>query len=175
MCNLTSHSSYLLTVDLYFKSSIKLHIFVMYISLCNDLVLWSSVISQLISLLNTSRLQNFHHVILGDFNMHMDEFYPLYCNNPHTTYQSQYQLMAYLLNHQYSELVSTNFPSLGTYFSGNHYTHVDYNWSCLIFQQFALTSVIFNKDVLFPLNHNPVIAHHTTSFLTASIKKAHAK
>lgn len=70
-----SHSSCLLSVlDLYFKSSIKLHIFIVYISLRNDPVLHSSVIAHLISLLDVFCFQNFHHVILRDFNMHMDDF-----------------------------------------------------------------------------------------------------
>lgn len=83
--------------------------------------------------------------------------------------------MAYLLDHRYSELVPTNSLALSSYFSGGHSTCINYIWSCSGFQQFALTSEIFNKNVLFPTDHNPVIAHFTTSFLTVSIKKAHAK
>ncbi|GET58975.1 hypothetical protein GLOIN_2v1786555 [Rhizophagus irregularis DAOM 181602=DAOM 197198] len=58
-----SHSSRILSVDLFFKGNVKLRIFVVYIPPTNDLVLQYEVIDQLISLISQTSSQNFHHAI----------------------------------------------------------------------------------------------------------------
>lgn len=86
------HFSRLLSVDFYFKGSIKLQIIVIYILSYSDPFFRSSTIFQLLSLLNAFSLNSFHHVVLGDFNLHIDVFilftsisYVLH-NNPNTTF-----------------------------------------------------------------------------------------
>lgn len=82
----TFHSSQLLLVDLYFKGSIKLQVIVIYIPPRNNPILRSSIISQLLSLLDSFLLNSFYHVVLSDFNIHIDNFYSLYLNDLYITW-----------------------------------------------------------------------------------------
>ncbi|CAB5331159.1 unnamed protein product [Rhizophagus irregularis] len=111
-----SHSSRILSVDLYFKGNIKLRIFVIYIPPTSDFKLRSETINLLLQLLVQTKQQNFYHAICGDFNMHLDTYYPIYFNRPSTASQRAYRLLYHLLSHGYEETLPVNASdSLGTF------------------------------------------------------------
>ncbi|PKB92252.1 hypothetical protein RhiirA5_445395, partial [Rhizophagus irregularis] len=58
-----SHSSRILSVDLYFKGNVKLRIFVIYIPPVSDSKLRSETIDLLLQLLVQTKQQNFYHAI----------------------------------------------------------------------------------------------------------------
>ncbi|GET57929.1 hypothetical protein GLOIN_2v1786555 [Rhizophagus irregularis DAOM 181602=DAOM 197198] len=68
-----SHSSRLLSVDLYFKGNVKFRIFVIYIPLPAESVLRSDTIDLLIQQLTLTKQSGFHHAVCSDFNMHLDK------------------------------------------------------------------------------------------------------
>ncbi|PKK57107.1 hypothetical protein RhiirC2_798656, partial [Rhizophagus irregularis] len=147
-----SHSSRILSVDLYFKGNVKLRIFVIYIPPISDSKLRSDTIDLLLQLLVQTRQSNFYHAICGDFNMHLDTYYPIYFNRPSTASQRAYRLLYHLLSHGYEETFPVNASdSLGTFHRDDQVTH-----TC-------------SSD------HNPVITYFDDSLLFASIKVAHAK
>ncbi|GBC01946.1 hypothetical protein RclHR1_00440012 [Rhizophagus clarus] len=78
----SSLSSRLLSVDLYFKGHVKLRIFVVYIPPTSDQSLRDETMDLLISALSEAKRLGFHHTVCGDFNMHLDQFYPIYFNQP---------------------------------------------------------------------------------------------
>ncbi|GET60045.1 RNA-directed DNA polymerase from mobile element jockey-like [Rhizophagus irregularis DAOM 181602=DAOM 197198] len=144
-----SHSSRILSVDLYFKGNIKL--------------------------LHTKQ-QNFYHAICGDFNMHLDIYYPIYFNRPSVASQRSYRLLHHLLSHGYEETIPANASdSLGTFHRDDQITRIDYVWSCPMLKSFALTSYIFDAHDTCSSDHNPVITYFDDSLLAASIKVARAK
>ncbi|PKC53556.1 hypothetical protein RhiirA1_479068 [Rhizophagus irregularis] len=98
-----SHSSRILSVDLFFKGNVKLCIFVIYIPPTNDLVLRYEVIDQLISLLSQSSSQNFHHAICSDFNMNLEKYYPIFLHQPQVAAKRIHKLFHYLLSHNYKD------------------------------------------------------------------------
>ncbi|GET52433.1 RNA-directed DNA polymerase from mobile element jockey-like [Rhizophagus irregularis DAOM 181602=DAOM 197198] len=144
-----SHSSRILSVDLYFKGNVKL--------------------------LQTKQ-QNFYHAICGDFNMHLDTYYPIYFNRPSVASQRSYRLLHHLLSHGYEETIPVNASdSLGTFHRDDQITRIDYVWSCPMLKSFALTSYIFDAHDTCSSDHNPVITYFDDSLLAASIKVARAK
>ncbi|GET61402.1 reverse transcriptase family protein [Rhizophagus irregularis DAOM 181602=DAOM 197198] len=144
-----SHSSRILSVDLYFKGNIKL--------------------------LQTKQ-QNFYHAICGDFNMHLDTYYPIYFNRPSVASQRSYRLLYHLLSHGYEETIPVNASdSLGTFHRDDQIIRIDYVWSCPMLKSFALTSYIFDAHDTCSSDHNPVITYFDDSLLVASIKVARAK
>ncbi|GET50587.1 reverse transcriptase family protein [Rhizophagus irregularis DAOM 181602=DAOM 197198] len=144
-----SHSSRILSVDLYFKGNIKL--------------------------LQTKQ-QNFYHAICGDFNMHLDTYYPIYFNRPSVASQRSYRLLHHLLSHGYEETIPVNASdSLDTFHRDDQITRIDYVWSCPMLKSFALTSYIFDAHDTCSSDHNPVITYFDDSLLAASIKVARAK
>ncbi|GET54160.1 RNA-directed DNA polymerase from mobile element jockey-like isoform X1 [Rhizophagus irregularis DAOM 181602=DAOM 197198] len=171
-----SHSSRILSVDLYFKGNIKLRIFVIYIPPFSDSKLRSETIDLLLQLLVQTKQQNFHHAICGDFNMHLDTYYPIYFNRPSVASQRAHRLLYHLLSHGYEETIPVNASdSLGTFHRDDQITRIDYVWSCPMLKSFALTSYIFDaQDTCFS-DHNPVITYFDDSLLSASIKVARAK
>ncbi|EXX65661.1 hypothetical protein RirG_131140 [Rhizophagus irregularis DAOM 197198w] len=98
-----SHSSRILSVDLFFKGNVKLRIFVVYIPPTNDLVLRYEVIDQLISLISQTSSQNFHHAICGDFNMNLEKYYPIFLHQPQVAAKRIHKLFHYLLSHNYED------------------------------------------------------------------------
>ncbi|GBC51817.2 RNA-directed DNA polymerase from mobile element jockey-like [Rhizophagus irregularis DAOM 181602=DAOM 197198] len=171
-----SHSSRILSVDLYFKGNVKLRIFVIYIPPISDSKLRSESIDLLLQLLMQTRQQNFYHAICGDFNMHLDTFYPIYFNRPSIASQRAYRLLYHLLSYGYEETIPVNASdSLGTFHRDDQVTRIDYIWSCPMLKSFALTSYIFDAHDTCSSDHNPVITYFDDSLLVASIKVAHAK
>ncbi|GBC52707.2 hypothetical protein GLOIN_2v1786555 [Rhizophagus irregularis DAOM 181602=DAOM 197198] len=171
-----SHSSRILSVDLYFKGNVKLHIFVIYIPPISDSKLRSETIDLLLQLLVQTKQQNFYHVICGDFNMHLDIYYPIYFNRPAIASQRAYRLLYHLLSHGYEETIPVNAStSLGTFHRDDQVTRIDYVWSCPMLKCFALTSYIFDAQDTCSSDHNPIITYFDDSLLAASIKVARAK
>ncbi|PKY34790.1 DNase I-like protein, partial [Rhizophagus irregularis] len=171
-----SHSSRILSVDLYFKGNIKLRIFVIYIPPISDSKLRSETIDLLLQLLVQTKQQNFYHAICGDFNMHLDTYYPIYFNRPSVASQRSYRLLHHLLSHGYEETIPVNASdSLGTFHRDDQITRIDYVWSCPMLKSFALTSYIFDAHDTCSSDHNPVITYFDDSLLAASIKVARAK
>ncbi|GBB95182.1 hypothetical protein RclHR1_24910003 [Rhizophagus clarus] len=141
----TSHSSCLLSVDLYFKGNIKL------------------------PLSDTKRL-GFHHAICG----HLDQFYPIFFNQPQIASKRIHRLFNFLLSSGYVNFTSVNFSaSLGTFRRADIITRIDYIWSCPLFKSFLLTSIIFVACDSSLSDHNPVITYFDSSLLRSSIKLAH--
>ncbi|GET54129.1 hypothetical protein GLOIN_2v1786555 [Rhizophagus irregularis DAOM 181602=DAOM 197198] len=171
-----SHSSRILSVDLYFKGNTKLRILVVYIPPFSDSKLRSETIDLLLQLLVQTKQQNFYHAICGDFNMHLDTYYPIYFNRPSVASQRAHRLLYHLLSHGYEETIPVNASdSLGTFHRDDQITRIDYVWSCPMLKSFALTSYIFDAQDTCSSDHNPVITYFDDSLLSASIKVARAK
>ncbi|GET55571.1 RNA-directed DNA polymerase from mobile element jockey-like [Rhizophagus irregularis DAOM 181602=DAOM 197198] len=171
-----SHSSRILSVDLYFKGNVKLRIFVIYIPPISDSKLRSETIDLLLQLLVQTKQQNFYHAICGDFNMHLDTYYPVYFNRPSVASQRTYRLLHHLLSYGYEETIPVNASnSLGTFHRDDQITRIDYVWSCPMLKGFALTSYIFDAQDTCSSDHNPIITYFDDSLLVASIKVARAK
>ncbi|PKB99512.1 hypothetical protein RhiirA5_429571 [Rhizophagus irregularis] len=140
-----SHSSRLLSVDLYFKGNVKLRIFVVYIPPPAESVLRSDTINLLINQLILTKQAGFYHAVCGDFNMHLDSYYPIYFNQPQVASKHIHQLFYHLLSYGYEDCTPINLSdSLGTFRRNDQITHVDYVWSCPLLKGFALTVCIFN-------------------------------
>ncbi|GBB85355.1 hypothetical protein RclHR1_11900005 [Rhizophagus clarus] len=173
----SSLSSRLLSVDLYFKGHVKLRIFVVYIPPTSDQSLRDETIDLLISTLSEAKRLGFHHAVCGDFNIHLDQFYPIYFNQPQIASKRIHRLFNFLLLNGYVDFIPVNFSStsLGTFHHADLISHIDYVWSCPLLKRFLLTSVIFDaRDVNFS-DHNPVITYYDYSFLSSSIKPARAQ
>ncbi|GBC18141.2 RNA-directed DNA polymerase from mobile element jockey-like [Rhizophagus irregularis DAOM 181602=DAOM 197198] len=171
-----SHSSRILSVDLYFKGNVKLRIFVIYIPPVSDSKLRSETIDLLLQLLVQTKQQNFYHAICGDFNMHLDAYYPIYFNRPSVASQRTYRLLHHFLSHGYEETIPVNASdSLGTFHRDDQVTRIDYVWSCPMLKSFALTSYIFDAQDTCSSDHNPIITYFDDSLLFASVKVARAK
>ncbi|GBC10797.1 hypothetical protein RclHR1_09910006 [Rhizophagus clarus] len=171
----TSHSSRLLSVDLYFKGNIKLRIFVVYIPPTSDQALRDSTIDLLIHALSDTKRLGFHHAICGDFNMHLDQFYPIFFNQPQIASKRIHRLFNFLLSNGYVDFTPVNFSdSLGTFRHADTITRIDYIWSCPLLKSFLLTSIIFDACDSSLSDHNPVITYFDSSLLRSSIKLARA-
>ncbi|PKB93713.1 hypothetical protein RhiirA5_440524, partial [Rhizophagus irregularis] len=139
-----SHSSRLLSVDLYFKGNVK--------------------------------LPGFYHAVCGDFNMHLDKYYPIYFNQPQIASKHIHRLFFHLLSHGYEDYTPINLSdSLGTFHRNDQITRVDYVWSCPLLKRFALTACIFDAQDICTSDHNPVITYYDMSLLFASTKLARAR
>ncbi|CAB4443464.1 unnamed protein product [Rhizophagus irregularis] len=171
-----SHSSRILSVDLYFKGNIKLRIFVVYIPSTNDLVLRNEVIDHLISLISLATTQNFYHAICGDFNMNLDKYYPIYTQQPQAASQHVHRLFHHLLSHGYEDYTPLNLaPNLGTYRHLDTITRIDFVWSCPLLCRYMLTASIFDAHDMHISDHNPVITYFDVSLLSDAIKPARAR
>ncbi|GBB90093.1 hypothetical protein RclHR1_16990007 [Rhizophagus clarus] len=172
----TSHSSRLLSVDLYFKGNIKLRIFVVYIPPTSDQALRDITIDLLIHALSDTKRLGFHHAICGDFNMHLDQFYPIFFNQPQIASKRIHRLFNFLLSSGYADFTPVNFSdSLGTFHRADIITRIDYIWSCPLLKSFLLTSNISDACDRSLSDHNPVITYFDSSLLRSSIKLAHAR
>ena len=174
--DVVSHSSRILTVDLYFKGNVKLRLFTVYILPTSDATLRSDTIDLLIQLLQSTTQSGFYHAICGDFNMHIDKYYSIYFNQPQVASKRVHRLFFHLLSRGYEEIVPVNSSdSLGTFHRDDQITRIDYVWSCPLLKAFALTSYIFDAQDICSSDHNPIITYFDQSLLIASIKKARAK
>ncbi|GET62255.1 reverse transcriptase family protein [Rhizophagus irregularis DAOM 181602=DAOM 197198] len=156
-------------VSLFIEKSLASHV--------QDFVSHSSqTIDLLLQLLVQTKQQNFYHAICGDFNMHLDTYYPIYFNRPSVASQRAYRLLHHLLSHGYKETLPVNASdSLGIFHRDDQVTRIDYVWSCPMLKSFALTSYIFDAQDTCSFDHNPVITYFDDSLLVASIKVARAK
>ncbi|GET54691.1 hypothetical protein GLOIN_2v1786555 [Rhizophagus irregularis DAOM 181602=DAOM 197198] len=168
-----SHSSRLLSVDLYFKGNVKLRIFVIYIPPPAESVLRTDTIDLLIQQLTLTKQASFYHAVCGDFNMHIDKYYPIYFNQPQIASKHIHRLFFHLLSHGYEDYTPINLSnSLGTFHRNDQITRVDYVWSCPLLKGYALTACIFNAQDICTSDHNPVITYYDMSLLYASTKLA---
>ncbi|GBB96142.1 hypothetical protein RclHR1_26930003 [Rhizophagus clarus] len=142
-----SHSSRLLSVDLYFKGNA----------------------------LSEAKRLGFHHTICGDFNMHLDQFYPTFFNQPQIASKRIYRLFNFLLSNRYVDFTPVNFSdSLGTFHRADIISRIDYVWLCPLLKLFLLISVIFDiHDTCFS-DYNPVVTYYDQSLLHSSVKLAYA-
>ncbi|CAB4417842.1 unnamed protein product [Rhizophagus irregularis] len=171
-----SHSSRILSVDLYFKGNIKLRIFVVYIPPTNDMVLRNEVIDHLISLISLATTQGFYHAICGDFNMNLDKYYPIYTQQPQAASQRVHRLFHHLLSHGYEDYTPLNLaPNLGTYRHLDTITRIDFVWSCPLLCRYMLTAAIFDAHDMHISDHNPIITYFDASLLSDAIKPARAR
>ncbi|GET54687.1 ribonuclease HI, putative [Rhizophagus irregularis DAOM 181602=DAOM 197198] len=171
-----SHSSRLLSVDLYFKGNVKLRIFVIYIPPPAESVLRTDTIDLLIQQLTLTKQASFYHAVCGDFNMHIDKYYPIYFNQPQIASKHIHRLFFHLLSHGYEDYTPINLSnSLGTFHRNDQITRVDYVWSCPLLKGYALTACIFNAQDICTSDHNPVITYYDMSLLYASTKLARAR
>ncbi|GBB91499.1 hypothetical protein RclHR1_18820006 [Rhizophagus clarus] len=170
----TSLSSRLLAVDLYFKGNVKLRIFVVYIPPTSDQALRDITIDLLIQALSEAKRLGFHHAICGDFNMHLDQFYLVFFNQPQMASKRIHRLFNFLLSNGYVDYTPINSSvSLGTFSRADIITRIDYIWSCPLLKSFLLTSYIFDGCDRSLSDHNPVITYFDSSLLHSSIKLAH--
>ncbi|CAB4436125.1 unnamed protein product [Rhizophagus irregularis] len=173
-----SISSRLLSVDLYFKGNVKLRIFVVYIppSSSFDASLRADTIELLIKSINDTKQAGFYHAICGDFNMHLDKYYPIFYNQPQIASKRAHRLFYHLLSHGYEDCTPVNLSaSLGTFRRDNQITRVDYVWSCPMLKGHMLTSLIFDAQDICTSDHNPIITYYDLSLLFASTKMARAR
>ncbi|PKC57367.1 hypothetical protein RhiirA1_472609 [Rhizophagus irregularis] len=171
-----SHSSRLLSVNLYFKGNVKLRIFVIYIPPPAESVLRSDTIELLIQQLSSTKQAGFYHAVCSDFNMHLDKYYSIYFNQPQIASKHIHRLFFHLLSHGYEDCTPVNLSdSLGTFHRNDLVTRVDYVWSCPLLKGFALTACIFDAQDICTSDHNPVITYYDMSLLFASIKLARAR
>ncbi|GBC00378.1 hypothetical protein RclHR1_38390001 [Rhizophagus clarus] len=147
----TSLSSRLLSVDLYFKGNVKLRIFVVYIPPTSDQSLRDETIDLLILALSDAKRLGFHHAVCGDFNMHLDQFYPLFFNQPQIASKRIHRLFNFLLTNGY----------------------VDFTPNLLSIFPLPLWVPIIVR--MFLSDHNPVITYYDFSFLSFSLKLARAR
>ncbi|GBC04034.1 hypothetical protein RclHR1_05480017 [Rhizophagus clarus] len=109
--------------------------------------------------------------------MHLDQFYPIYFNQPQIASKRIHRLFNFLLSNGYVDFTPVNFSSssLGTFHCADVITRIDYVWSCPLLKRFLLTSVIFDtRDIEFS-DHNPVLTYYEYSFLSSSVKPARAR
>ncbi|GBB94895.1 hypothetical protein RclHR1_24350003 [Rhizophagus clarus] len=141
-----SLSSRLLSVDLYFKGHVKLRIFVVYIPPTFDQSLRDETIDLLIRTLSDAKRLGFYYAVCGDFNMHLDQFYPIFFNQPQIASKRIHRLFNFLLSNGYVDFTPVNFSSasLGTFHHADIISRIDYVWSCPLLKLYLLTSVIFD-------------------------------
>ncbi|EXX62270.1 hypothetical protein RirG_163420 [Rhizophagus irregularis DAOM 197198w] len=157
-----SHSSRLLSVDLYFKGNIKLRIFVIYIPPPAESVLRTDTIDLLIQQLTLTK--------------QADKYYPIYFNQPQIASKHIHRLFFHLLSHGYEDYTPINLSnSLGTFHRNDQITRVDYVWSCPLLKRYALTACIFNAQDICTSDHNPIITYYDMSLLFASTKLARTR
>ncbi|GBB86093.1 hypothetical protein RclHR1_12550002 [Rhizophagus clarus] len=172
----TSLSSCLLSVDLFFKGNVKLHVFVIYISPTSDQALHDTTIDLLIQALSDAKRLGFHHAICGDFNIHLDQFYPIFFNQPQIASKRIHQLFNFLLSNGYVDFTPVNFSdSLGTFHRADIITRIDYIWLYFLLKTFLLTSIISDACDSSLSDHFPIITYFDSSLLYSSIKLAHAR
>ncbi|PKK63539.1 hypothetical protein RhiirC2_788763, partial [Rhizophagus irregularis] len=137
-----SHSSHLLSVDLYFKGNIKLRVFVIYIPPPAEGVLRSDTIDLLIQQLILTKQAGFYHAICGDFNMHLDKYYPIYFNQPQIASKHIHRLFFHLLSQRYEDYTPINLSnSLGTFHRNDQITRVDYRQTRRVFKFDSVTDI----------------------------------
>ncbi|GES89234.1 ribonuclease H-like domain-containing protein [Rhizophagus clarus] len=159
----TSLSSRLLAVDLYFKGNVKLRIFVVYIPPTSDQALRDITIDLLIQALSEAKRLGFHHAICGDFNMHLDQFYLVFFNQPQMASKRIHRLFNFLLSNGYVDYTPINSSvSLGTFSRADIITRIDYIWSCPLLKSFLLTSYIFDGYSVSPALWDDFSAHVDT-------------
>ncbi|GBB88500.1 hypothetical protein RclHR1_15010001, partial [Rhizophagus clarus] len=107
--------------------------------------------------------------------MHLDQFYPIFFNQPQIASKRIHRLFNFFLSNGYTDYTPVNFSdSLGTFHRADIISRIDYVWSCLLLKRFLLTSIIFDvRDINF-FDHNPVITYYDYSFLFFSVKPVHA-
>ncbi|GBC15251.2 RNA-directed DNA polymerase from mobile element jockey-like [Rhizophagus irregularis DAOM 181602=DAOM 197198] len=156
--------------------NVKLRIFVIYIPPPAESVMRTDTIDLLIQQLILTKQAGFYHAVCGDFNMHLDKYYPIYFNQPQIASKHIHRLLFHLLSHGYEDFTPINLSdSLGTFQRNDHITCVDYVWSCPLLKGFALTACIFNAQDICTSDHNPVITYYDMSLLFASTKLARAR
>ncbi|GBB86208.1 hypothetical protein RclHR1_12650001 [Rhizophagus clarus] len=106
--------------------------------------------------------------------MHLDQFYPLFFNQPQIASKRIHCLFNFFLTNGYVDFTPINFSSdsLGTFHRTDVVSRIDYVWSCPLLKRFLLTSVIFDVRDLSLSDHNPVITYYDFSFLSSSLKPA---
>ncbi|GBB94538.1 hypothetical protein RclHR1_23770003 [Rhizophagus clarus] len=173
----TSLSSrcFLLTYTL--KETLSFEFLFVYIPPPSDQSLRDETIDLLISALSDAKRLGFHHAVCGDFNMHLDQFYPIFFNQPQIASKRIHRLFNFLLSNGYVDFTPVNFSStsLGTFHRADIISRIDYVWSCPLLKRFLLTSVIFDVRDLSLSDHNPVITYYDSSFLSSSLKPARAR
>ncbi|PKB97659.1 hypothetical protein RhiirA5_404176 [Rhizophagus irregularis] len=122
-----SHSSRLLSVNLYFKGNVKLRVFVIYIPPPAESALRNDTIDLLIHQLTLTKQAGFYHAVCGDFNMHLDKYYPICFNQPQIASKHIHRLLFHLLSYGYEDYTPINLSdSLGTFHRNDQITRVDY-------------------------------------------------
>ncbi|CAB4436127.1 unnamed protein product [Rhizophagus irregularis] len=152
--------------------NVKLRIFVVYIppSSSADDSLRADTIDLLIKSIIDAKQANFYHAICGDFNMHLDKYYPIFYNQPQIASKQIHRLFHHLLSHGYEDCTPVNLSaSLGTFRRDNQITRVDYVWSCPMLKGITYHTSNLTSD------HNPVITYYDSSLLFASTKLARAR
>jgi len=97
------HNDRFIYVDLYFKGNIKVRIIIVYIHVDPTTRQQRQILqSQLIELLKASHNDQYHTIIMSDFNANLDKFYTSI--SKHNKGSWQYTLLHYLQQHRFSDL-----------------------------------------------------------------------
>ncbi|GBB92085.1 hypothetical protein RclHR1_01960035 [Rhizophagus clarus] len=142
----------------------------------SDQTLRDVTIDLLIQALSEAKRLGFHHAICGDFNMHLDQFYPIFFNQPQIASKRIHRLFNFLLSNGYVNFTPINYSdSLSTFQRADIITRIDHIWSCSLLKSFLLTSIISDVSDSSLSDHNPVITYFDSSFLHSSIKLARTR
>ncbi|GBB85657.1 hypothetical protein RclHR1_12140006 [Rhizophagus clarus] len=127
---------------------VKLRIFVVYIPPTSDQSLRDETIDLLIRALSDVKRLGFHHAVCGNFNMHLDQFYPIFFNQPQIASKRIHCLFNFLLSNGYVDFTLVNFSSasLGTFHRANIISRIDYVWSSRARQLKRHSRRIFSFD-----------------------------
>ncbi|GBB92767.1 hypothetical protein RclHR1_20510006 [Rhizophagus clarus] len=108
--------------------------------------------------------------------MHLDQFYPIFFNQPQIASKRIHRLFNFLLSSSYVDFTPVNSSdSLGTFHRANIITRIDYIWSCPLLKSFLLTSIISDACDSSLSDHNPVVTYFDSSLLCSSVKLARAR
>ncbi|GBB95443.1 hypothetical protein RclHR1_25370002 [Rhizophagus clarus] len=139
----------------------------------SDQALRDTTIDLLIQALSDTKRLGFHHAICGDFNMHLDQFYPIFFNQTQIASKRIHRLFNFLLSSGYVDFTPINFSdSLGTFHRADVITRIDYIWSCPLLKSFLLTSIISDVCDSSLSDHNPIVTYFDSFLLSSSVKLA---
>src|SRR5579884_4115169 len=100
--------------------------------------------------------------------MHLNQFYPIFFNQPQIASKRIHRLFNFLLSSGYVDFTPVNSSaSLGTFHRADVFTRIDYIWSCPLLKSFLLTSIISDTCDSSLSDHNPVVTYFDSSLLSS--------
>lgn len=158
--NCLTHPGGAIAIDLFFKSNIKLHIILVYLS-SMDMTKRTATQTTIINWIQSALQHNLHPIILGDFNTHNFNFRS----------SAKYRLINFLHH--------SNMYNVGAHFDNTHYTwsnntyssRIDYIWTDQFNIQFLLLYKLDTSDTSTRSDH--LILNTSWTFPNAYSKCSH--